>query len=304
MPRKPEPLMVGDKAYYTLESYDPVEVEVSIPYTTDDDVEYAIAVMCQTQGGSVENLSDPDWLREKFDVDDLPTLHDMVRGFVTDSNTRAAEQDKMSRCAEELAKRLNQSVPLRYVSEVEQEVRASFDRELAANGLTVEQFLERTGTRRSDLDDMFRRQATEAAEQEAALDAFAEKRRVQVADEELPELLGMPADQARQLADDARRAGHYEDVVDAARRNKALRIVVDECSCTYHHETPDEAAERVRQVKTLQQELVATRGAAAQGEGPRLVTDRDDVPRDGTSRDHAPAPDEGDGDGRPHLRLV
>ena len=36
---KPEPLIIGDRAHYTLSSYGPVSVEIKVPYITDFDID-------------------------------------------------------------------------------------------------------------------------------------------------------------------------------------------------------------------------------------------------------------------------
>ena len=63
---KPQPLMLGDKAHYTLTSYDPVTITVQVPFTTDEDVEFALDTVLQRMGATPEKLSDSAWLAEHF----------------------------------------------------------------------------------------------------------------------------------------------------------------------------------------------------------------------------------------------
>ena len=99
--QKPAPLMVGNKAYYSLTSYDPVEVEVIVPFITDEEVELALGSLLEDEGGTVENLSDPDWIAKHFEglrstdelhrvlrvggTDLLPLKDDLAAGLVIDS---------------------------------------------------------------------------------------------------------------------------------------------------------------------------------------------------------------------------
>ena len=49
--QKPEPLVIGNKAFYTLTSYGPVDVEVHVVRTTDEEVELAIQTLVREAGG-------------------------------------------------------------------------------------------------------------------------------------------------------------------------------------------------------------------------------------------------------------
>ena len=65
---KPQPLMVGDKAYYTLSSYDPVQVKVTVPLVTDADVTFALATLLAQMEATPEQLSDHEWFAQHFPV--------------------------------------------------------------------------------------------------------------------------------------------------------------------------------------------------------------------------------------------
>ena len=41
--KKPEPMQVGERYIYTLTSYDPVEIELLVPYVSDYEIELAVA---------------------------------------------------------------------------------------------------------------------------------------------------------------------------------------------------------------------------------------------------------------------
>lgn len=253
--RKPQPFYVDGKAYYTLSSYDPVSITVNVPYTTDADVEYTLNAAVAQAGGTAQSLADPGWIRAHFDgVDNVDQLRAAIRSEVDAVNRQVAEESKPSRCAEELAKRLNQSVPQQDVDDVRNGLEQAFEIRLSQQGVTLDQFLAQTGGRRSDVSDMFAEQARELAEQQAAIDAYAAKLKIQATDDELPRLLGLGGDQWNQIAAEARSAGRYDDLRDAATRNKAIEQVVSACHCTYHHETPAEAGARVSELQRLERE--------------------------------------------------
>ena len=103
------------------------------------------------------------------------------------------------------------------------------------------------------------------AEQNAAIDAFAQERKLKVEDDELPQALGMGMSEANDLIDQAREAGQLEMLRQMAVRVKAMRIVVTECSCSYQMESAEEAAARVAEFQRMVDNAPAflKRGATA-----------------------------------------
>ena len=64
---KPLPLMVGNKAYYSLTSYGPVEIEVDVPYTSEEDIQIGLEMTIADLGGTMADLDNPEWVAEHFD---------------------------------------------------------------------------------------------------------------------------------------------------------------------------------------------------------------------------------------------
>lgn len=242
---KPAPLMVDGKPHYSLSSYDPVSVTVTVPYPTDEDVAFALATMIRQVGGTSETATNPDWLKEHFGTESTEELAAAVRAEVVRAGQEMAEEQKATACMQELAKRLNQSVPAAYVEDAKQHVAATFFQQMAASGVSPEDFQAQSGVPLQRLDAMFAEQAREMAEEEAAIDAFAAKRKVVAEQNEWAELLGMDEDDFAQLLDQARAARQVESLRLAATRAKAVSLLVEECDCTYHHETEEEARTRV-----------------------------------------------------------
>ena len=252
--QKPLPLMVGNKAYYSLTSYDPVEISVDVPYTSDYDVDYALEVTVKELGGTLESLNDPAWLAEHFDgMNSAAQVRDAVRQQVSAMNAQIAEEQKLGKCVEALSSRLAQSIPPQHLEDAKNAIKMRFTQQLQAEGLTPDQFLMRSGTSVAQLEAMFERQAQQMAEGDAALSAFAHEKKLKVDEMEYGRLLGLAPENLRQVMDQARAAGQLDDLHEAALRSKAAQIVVAECSCTYNHETPEAAEARIRQYRQMQQ---------------------------------------------------
>ena len=252
--QKPLPLMVGNKAYYSLTSYDPVEITVDVPYTSEEDVQYALEMSVADVGGTLKDLDNPDWVAEHFPgLTTRQQVVDALRQQIQLSGNQIAEQQKLGKCVEALSSRLAQSVPPQHIEEARDALRMRFVQQLQAEGLTPEQFMMRSGTTAAQLDNMFSTQAVQLAEGDAALSAYAHEKKLKVSEEEYGRLLGIPADELQDMISQARAAGQMDEMREAALRAKAAQIVVAECSCTYNHETPEHARARMAQFRQMEQ---------------------------------------------------
>jgi hypothetical protein len=270
---KPLPLMVGNKAYYSLTSYDPVEIEVDVPYTSEEDIQIGIEMTVADLGGTMADLDNPDWVAEHFDG--LTTRQQVVsamRQQVDGMNAQMAEEQKVGKCVEALSARLGQSIPPQHLEQARQAVQMRFTQQLQAEGITPDQFLARSGATMAQLDAMFDQQARQMCEGDAALSAYAHEKKLKVDEHEYGRLLGLSPDDLKTVMDQARAAGQLDELREAALRSKAAQIVVAECSCTYNHETPEQARRRIAQFRQMQQMYDARFG----GDEPK-----DDAPEQG-----------------------
>lgn len=266
---KPEPLRLGSRYYYTLSSYDPVSIEVRVPRVTDADVDMALGQIAAeheaarngaTSPSEVPELTD-EWVAREFpDLKTVSTLRAAVAHQLEQINSHAAEESKAGLCAAELAKRLGQSVPEAEVDKLRTAIQQQMASDLAHEGMTVSDFIARAGFGQMSINTMIDEQAKAAAEQDAAIDAFAQERKLKIEDGELPQYLGVSFDQASKIISEARSSGQLEGLRAAALRMKALRIVVAECSCTYVQETPEEAAQRSEQYRKIMENAVEKLG--------------------------------------------
>lgn len=267
---KPLPLMVGDKAYYSLTSYDPVTVEVEVPFTTEEEVGLALGATLERLGATHDMLSDREWMAKNFQgMTDEATVRRAIRASIDEMNAQMAEGEKIGLVAGELAARLRQAVPAAHIARYRESVRAEFEQQIASEGMGVAQFLARSGASQADLETMLDEQARQAAEREAALDAFAREKGLSVDEGEFGGLLGIPEADMAQVVKDARTAGHYDRLRDAALHAKAALSATAEAICTYRHETEEQARARVEQVLRLHERYVgqATGAGAANADG-------------------------------------
>lgn len=90
--QKPEPLVIGNKAFYTLTSYGPVDVEVHVVRTTDEEVELAIQTLVREAGGTEKDLADPAWVASHFDgIENEQRLREQTRAYLSSLSEDSAE---------------------------------------------------------------------------------------------------------------------------------------------------------------------------------------------------------------------
>ena len=242
---KPLPLMVDGKPHYTLTSYDPVEIEVLVPAVTGDDLEFAIDAILEAEGASRERLSDAAWVKEHFNASSPDEFYEMVTDYVKRTNNNLVEEEKLGTCLTALADRLCQRPLPEMLEECRAGLALTYQQRFAQAGVTREQFIEQAGQTEESFEEMVSMQAEITACQQAALSAMASERKVQVSEEEIPRYLGVDESQASEFLSRVRAENQLDRIHDAAVRSKAASIVLAESSCTYHHETTEEAKERM-----------------------------------------------------------
>lgn len=260
MPKKPEPLVIDGRYRYTLSSYEPVSITVTVPHLTDDEVAYGVAGVLAESGLADGEIASDAWVREHVSgASSADELRQAVRTQLEALNSRYADVSKPAFCAEQLATRLEQDVPASAVAEVRAALMDDLKAQVGQAGISLD----------------------------AALDAMADKLGITVDETELPGLLGLSPKATQELVAQARAHGGLDQVLRHARRKKASDSVVSACSCTYRHESAEEAERRVR----MAQERRA--GWTMPGEATPQEPDRPKPAQDG------PRPDS-----RSHLKLV
>ncbi|WP_443742244.1 hypothetical protein, partial [Tractidigestivibacter sp.] len=143
------------KAFYTLTSYGPVDVEVHVVRTTDEEVELAIQTLVREAGGTEKDLADPAWVASHFDgIENEQRLREQTRAYLSSLSEDSAEEQKANACLDALAERLCQSVPAAQVSQVKDALFQDIAQQIATTGQPVEAVLAQMGMRPDQLDSM------------------------------------------------------------------------------------------------------------------------------------------------------
>lgn len=247
---KPEPLKIGNRYHYTLSSYEPVSVTITVPTVTDTDVEFALESIAHDRGTTGDKIDDA-WVKENLGDGTVEDLKKQLRAQLEHMNSQYAEESKAPLAARELALRLNQSVPMDEIAKYRSQLQQSMAFEAAQQGIDLNHYLAQLGVNQASMDAMLDDRAAQTAGEQAALSAYAEEKKLKVVEDELPRLLQLTKDDAEKVVEQARGLGQLDDLMADALNIKAANVAASEATCTYAHETPEEAKARSEQYETM-----------------------------------------------------
>jgi len=249
MANKPEPLFIEGHYHFTLSSYDPVQVTITVPHVSEREVEAELGGALRSRGHAGEDAPSDEWVAEHFEgIESLSALRDAIRSEQERMNQAYSEFSKASLCATELAKRLEQSVPAQFVQMASDSLIQGYQQYTQQQGLPLEAVLSGMGMSPEDFQAMLASQAIELATQEAALDAFADEYAIVADESELPGVLEVSPTMAKQIIEDARAHNALDDLLRVAVRTKVRNILAAEAEVTYEHESAEDAEKRVEQM--------------------------------------------------------
>ncbi len=249
MPNKPEPLFVNGRYHFTLSSFEPVKITLRIPQVTEQEVSLGLAGVLMQAGYTGTDEPSDAWVEETFeDIKTYAELKDAVREHQDKVNRSYAEASKQTLCADALAERLEQDIPVGLVQRAYDSLLQGYEDQVAQGGVELSQAIRGMGMTDDDFRSMLSTQALTLAKQEAALDAFAEEYALFADETELPGILGLTPAQTNELVKDAREHNSFDALIRHAVRCKAANIAESEAEVTYEHETLEEAEKRVAQM--------------------------------------------------------
>ena len=249
MANKPEPLFIEGHYHFTLSSYDPVQITITVPHVSEREVEAELNGALRSRGHAGEDAPSDEWVAEHFEgIESLSALRGAIRAEQEHMNQAYSEFSKASLCATELAKRLEQSVPAQLVQTASDSLIQGYQQYTQQQGLPLEAVLSGMGMSPEEFQAMLANQAIELATQEAALDAFADEYAIVAGESELPGVLEVSPTMAKQIIEDARAHNALDDLLRVAVRTKVRNILAAEAEVTYEHESAEDAEKRVEQM--------------------------------------------------------
>lgn len=239
---KPLPLMLEGKPHYTLSSYDPVDIDVYVPYITDSEVQRALELMVRQEGGTMDSLDDPAWVQAHFGPKQSRlSLLERARQALQSSADESVRIQALQQAEQKLAERLQQSVPHEYVEAQSQELLDEVTAEFRRENMELQQTLDSLGATKDDLMGFFHEKAQDIAERDAALMAFAAARHIRMEPDQMASYLGLDDAEWDQAQRQMRAEGTLATLMEQASLDKACSVLLHEAHVTYHHQTREEA---------------------------------------------------------------
>ncbi len=258
---KHDALKVGDYYHYTLSNYDPVSVTVHVPSVGDLDVEFMMENFAHMHNSTLAKIDDA-WLQKNLKgISTVDDFKKVMRVEAERLNAQYAEEQKTAAVVSELARRLEQRVPLEEIAKYREQILHAMQFDAQRQGTTLEQFLAQMGLSEANLDAVLDDRAAQAAGQDAALSAYANHKKLKVPEEEIPTLLQLPPEQATEVIEQARKAGQMGALERDCKNIKAAQLVVGEADVTYSHDTPEQTKQREEQLKQMLQQIRMMDGA-------------------------------------------
>lgn len=295
---KPQPIMIGGRYHFTLTDDSPIELTVRRPLITETDYVEARAMALAGQGLTEDDLDDKS-VAEHFGGAGVQSVAEFDT-WISDSLEHLADEAVATQvqvgALDTIASRLREAIPQELVAARAEELIAAYQQDIEQQGGTLEAVIAASGGSRDDLEQMAYQDAEVLLQHEFALSAFAAKRKLSVGEDELPELMHLPAEVVNQFVAEAKQAGTFDDLLNEAKLTKAIQTLMLEAKVNVTIETEQEAAARLEREHAMAE---ANRSAAQRPQ--QSGANSQDAANTPSNSNTA---DKNDGSSRPDFKLV
>ena len=192
---------------------------------------------------------DDEFAKEASEFETLEELRAAVREQLEAASRQRAEGEFRNRVLDAIAERAEAEVPEVMVDEKADEMVASFERSIRAQGLEPEQYYELAGADAREVKERVRPDATDTVKKELVLDAVAAAEGIEAEQDEVMHEIGHLAEDSgrdpEEIATTMRKNGTYALLEEEIARKKALDFVVENAVAV---EMPEEEAEETAAV--------------------------------------------------------
>ena len=192
---------------------------------------------------------DDEFAKEASEFETLEELRAAVREQLEAASRQRAEGEFRNRVLDAIAERAEAEVPEVMVDEKADEMVASFERSIRAQGLEPEQYYELAGADAREVKERVRPDATDTVKKELVLDAVAAAEGIEAEQDEVMHEIGHLAEDSgrdpEEIAATMRKNGTYALLEEEIARKKALDFVVENAVAV---EMPEEEAEETAAV--------------------------------------------------------
>ncbi len=172
-------------------------------------------------------------VKEKLGYDSVADLRKEVSDSITEQKSSMIPRLKESACATKLIERVSCEVPEDMAEEAESELLQDFFAQLQQQGLSFDSYLAARGIDSNQFKEDIKLQAADEAKQQLALDAWARKFGIDVADEEVTlEFERAGVENPAKTEAEWRKSGRLFLIREGIQRRKAMEDVMEKAKVT------------------------------------------------------------------------
>ena len=230
-----------------------------------------------------------EFAMNNFGFADVQAMRDAIAKEIGEQKKQAIPQLKENRVTGKLAQRLEGEATPAYVNTIFQELGQNFMSQLAARGMSLDNWLMANGMSSDQFLSDLQKQAGDIAKESLALDALVRHLGIEVTEEDIDAefeksgIADWKATKAEFLAD-----GRMPAIRVSIRRNKAIDWLLDSAVVTISDEPEVEAPVAEEQAEEPKKAKKATKKAAAEAEG-------EEAPKKTTRKKKAEAAEDAEG---------
>lgn len=185
-----------------------------------------------------------EWVKQKLGLETVAELRDELKETIESQKGSMLPRLKESRSLNALGERLQGEPPEAMVEEAETNLLQDFYRQLQAQGMTFDSYLQLQGMTSAQFRDDVKKQAADVSKQNLALDAWAEHYEIQASDQDIKlEFTMNGATNADELLEQWRESGQLYMLRQSVLRKKASDDVMDKAVVTEETEEDEKALE-------------------------------------------------------------
>ncbi len=216
----------GDKFNFTIKMPDSPTVYTQALQGKTKNIKFNVEV----NGIQVKKLPkiDDEFAKKNMGFDTVKELRDQISQQISQEKARMLPLLRENKCLDELSKRLKGDVPKQVCEQKEAQLLQDFFGQLQQAGMTFDQYLAQQNLDADKFKADLKKQAADVAKQDAALDAYAEKKGLLATDKEVEaEFKNGDPKNWEKLYEDWRKRGELHIVRQAISRMKAAKDLVD-----------------------------------------------------------------------------
>lgn len=248
-----------------------------------------------------------EWAKDIMGFESKDDMVERVKESIKVQKEGATPRIKEQACLEEVAKRLKGDVPENLSAQNESQLIQDFFRQLQAQGMTFDAYLQQMGMNSEQFRDDVKKQAAEMTKQDLALDAWARHAKLEATDVDIEmEFIKSGVEDPKALQAEWQKNGQMYMVREGVLRAKAVQDLMDSAKVTEvsfdefkaHQEAKQAEEDKAAAKKATAKKPAAKKAASAEDAAEKKPAAKKTTSKATTAK-KAPAKSAGDAESKP-----